>query len=132
MTDFADDVARALHRRMRRRRLAILAACAAIVAIAIYFVTCGHGFGLGGTGTGKGSGVAAATADAGPRRCIVRVTASGYVLDGKPAASRDAIVTACQATTGAEVTVTGDARQGDWDDLRAALEAAHVAIVKHD
>jgi hypothetical protein len=130
MKDFADDVARALHRRMRRRRLVMFAAAAAIVAFAIYFVTCGHGFGLGGTG--KGSGVAAATADAGPRRCIVRVTASGYVLDGK-SASRPAVVTACRATTGAEVTVTGDARQGDWDELRAALEAAHVAIlVKRD
>ncbi|HEX7701852.1 MAG TPA: hypothetical protein VF403_14045 [Kofleriaceae bacterium] len=131
MTDFADDVARALHRRMRRRRLAMIAAAAAIIAFAIYFVTCGHGFGLGGSG--KGSGVGPATADAGPRRCIVRVTASGYVLDGKPAASRDAVVTTCRTTTGAEVTVTGDARQGDWDDLRGALEAAHVAIlVKRD
>jgi hypothetical protein len=130
MKDFADDVARALHRRMRRRRFVMFGAAAAIIAFAVYFVTCGHGFGLGGTG--KGSGVAAASADAGPRRCIVRVTASGYVLDGKPAA-RQAVVTACRATTGAEVTVTGDARQGDWDDLRAALEAAHVAIlVKRD
>ena len=130
MTDFADDVARALHRRMRRRRLAMIAAAVAIIAFVIYFGTCGHGFGLGGTG--KGSGVAAATADAGPRRCIVRVTASGYVLDGK-SATRQAVVAACRATTGAEVTVTGDARQGDWDDLRRALEAAHVAIlVKRD
>lgn len=127
MTEFADDVARALHRRMRRRRLAILAVGGAILAVAVYFVTCGHGFGLGGTGTG--SGVAAASSDAGPNRCLVRVTASGYVLDGKPAASRDGIVTTCRTTTGAEVTVTGDARQGDWDDLRAALEAAHVAIL---
>jgi hypothetical protein len=130
MTDFADQVARALHRRMRRRRLVMFAAAAAIIAFAVYFVTCGHGFGLGGTG--KGSGVAAATSDAGPRRCIVRVTASGYVLDGK-STSRQAVVTACRATSGAEVTVTGDARQGDWDELRAALEAAHVAIlVKRD
>jgi hypothetical protein len=130
MTNFADDVARALHRRMRRRRLAMLAVAAAILAVAVYFVTCGHGFGLGGTG--KGSGVVAATADAGPRRCIVRVTASGYGLDGV-SASRQAVVTACRTTTGAEVTVTGDARQGDWDELRAALEAAHVAIlVKRD
>jgi hypothetical protein len=29
--------------------------------------------------------------------------------------------------------VTGDARQGNWDELRTALEAAHVAIlVKRD
>jgi hypothetical protein len=131
MTDFADQVARALHRRMRRRRLVMLAAAAAIIAFAVYFVTCGHGFGLGGTG--KGSGVAARATDAGPHRCIVRVTASGYVLDGKSAASSAAVVTACRATAGAEVTVTGDARQGNWDELRTALDAAHVAIlVKRD
>jgi hypothetical protein len=131
MTQFADDVARALHRRMRRRRLALFATAAAVIALALYFVTCGHGFGLGGPG--KGSGVAPApTSDAGPRRCIVKVTAAGYLVDGN-AAPRDVVVTTCAATTGAEVTVTGDARQGDWDELRAALQAAHVAVfIKHD
>jgi hypothetical protein len=130
MTDFADDVARALHRRMRRRRLAFGAAGAALVAIAIYFVTCGHGFGLGGTG--NGSGVAAAASDAGPSRCLVRVSAAGYAVDGKPAASRAVVVAACRRTAGADVTVTGDAREGDWSELRAALDAAHVAVfVRH-
>jgi hypothetical protein len=125
---FADDVARALHRRMRRRRLVFAGGAAALVALVLYFVTCGHGFGLGGRGAG--SGVAPAS-DAGPRRCMVRVTATGYVVDGKPLPNRDAVVTACRVTTGAEVTITGDARQGDWDDLRAALEAAHVTIYLH-
>ncbi len=130
MTNFADDVARGLHRRMRRRRLVTTAVGAAIVAIVVYFVTCGHGFGLGGAG--KGSGTATITSDAGPHRCLVRVTAHGYVLDGTPDASREAVVATCRTTAGAEVTVTGDARQGDWDELRAALEAAHVAVVKRD
>jgi hypothetical protein len=125
MTDFADDVARALHRRMRRRRFVLFGAAAALVAIAIYFVTCGHGFGLGGTG--KGSGVAAAS-DAGPVRCLVRVSASGYSVDGKPVASRNAVVAACHTAAGADVTVTGDAREGDWTELRAALDAAHIAV----
>lgn len=129
MTDIsADDVAKALHRRMRRRRLGLFAIAAGIIALAVYFVTCGHGFGLGGAG--KGSGVAPAPGDAGPHRCIVKVSAAGYTVDGKTA-TRDVVVTTCAATTGAEVTVTGDARQGDWDELRAALEAAHVPILIH-
>jgi hypothetical protein len=127
MTNFADDVARALHRRMRRRRLVMVAVGAAVVALAVYFVTCGHGFGLGGAGKGSGT-----TTTSSPHRCLVRVTARGYVLDGKPAGTRDAVVAGCRTTAGAEVTVTGDARQGDWDELRSALEAAHVAIIKRD
>ncbi len=131
----ADDVARALHRRMRRRRWFGFGAFAALVALVLYFVTCGHGFGLGGAGNGKGVGKGAragssvvAASDAGPRRCAVHVTAAGYTVDGKPVTTRDAVVSACRATTGAEVTITGDAREGDWDELRAALEAANVAI----
>jgi hypothetical protein len=129
MTDLADDVARALHRRMRRRRLVFVGAAAALVAIAIYFVTCGHGFGLGGHGVG--SGVAPAS-DAGPSRCLVRVTATGYSVDGKAGVTRDVVVAACTKTSGADVTVTGDAREGEWTELRTALEAAHVAVfVRH-
>ncbi|MEO6777623.1 MAG: hypothetical protein ABI467_32145 [Kofleriaceae bacterium] len=127
MTEFAEDVARALHRRMRRRKLALVSATVALLAIAIYFVTCGHGFGLGGHGAGTGSGVAAAS-DAGPKRCLVRVTAAGYSVDGKPGATRDEVVAACRETGGAEVTVTGDAREGSWTELEAALEAAHVPV----
>ena len=129
MTDFADDVARALHRRMRRRRLAFIGVGAALVAIAIYFVTCGHGLGLGGHGVG--SGVAPAS-DAGPSRCLVRVTATGYSVDGKVGVTRDVVVAACKLTSGADVTITGDAREGGWTELRRALEAAHVAVyVRH-
>ena len=46
---------------------------------------------------------------------------------GKPA-TRTKAVAACKSTTGADVIVTGDAREGDWRDLRTALEAAHVPI----
>jgi hypothetical protein len=127
MTDFADDVARALHRRMRRRKLAMFSVAAALIALAVYFVTCGHGFGLGGHGAGVGSGVAAAS-DAGSKRCIVRVSIAGYTVDGTPEATRDDVVAACKNTAGAEVTVTGDAREGSWTDLKIALEAAHIAV----
>ena len=129
--DFAKDVAKQLDRRRLRRKLALWAAFIALIALAVSYVTCGQGFGLGGKGKGKGegpgSGSAKVVTDAGPTRCAVRIAAAGITVDGKPA-TRDAAVTACKATSGADVVVTGDARQGDWDDLKAALEAAGVTI----
>jgi len=53
------------------------------------------------------------------------VAPGAITVDGKPM-SRDDAVAACKATTGADVVVTGDAREGDWQELRAALEAAGV------
>jgi hypothetical protein len=127
MTQFADDVAKALHKRMRRRKLTFFAIGAALIAALVYFVTCGHGFGLGGQGKGSGvrPGVVAAS-DAGPTRCTVRVDKNGYSVDGKVNATREDVVEACKKTGAAEVTVTGDAREGSWTDLKAALESAHV------
>ena len=70
----------------------------------------------------------AGTAQAqGPKRCVVRVTGRGITVDGTEM-TREAAVAACKQTDGALVTVTGDARQGDWDELRAALEAAGVQL----
>jgi len=129
MTDFADNVARALHRRMRRRKLAFFATGAALIALILYFVTCGHGFGLGGHGNGSGVGPGAVAArDAGPARCLVRVSIAGYTVDGKTSATRDEVVAACKKTGAAEVTVTGDAREGSWTELKTALETAHVTV----
>ena len=121
-TPTAKDVARELDHRHRRRRLVILLGWAVLVALAALYLRCGRGWGLGaggGTGTGHGSGSAAAV----PHRCQVRVTAKGLELEGKPA-TQDAIVSGC--AQGVDVVVTGDARQGDWDALRGALDAAHV------
>ena len=91
--------------------------------------TTGKGLGLGG-GSGPGDGEErrgiAAIPDAGPTRCAIRLSAAGITVEGKAATQAEAIA-ACKATTGADVLVTGDARQGDWDDLRAALEAAGIA-----
>ena len=125
----AKDVAKQLDRRRFRRRVLFLAAFVGAIVIAVLYLTCGRGWGIGGAGKGEGSGPGTATpaADAGPRRCAIRVTATGLIVDGKPAA-RDAAVAACKGTEGADVVVTGDARQGDWDDLRAALEAAGIPI----
>ena len=51
------------------------------------------------------------------------ITAKGLELEGKPT-TQDAIIESCKQ--GADVVVTGDARQGDWDTLKAALDAAKI------
>ena len=113
-------------RRMRRRMLTLLALLGAAIA-ALFYLRCGTGFGTGGKGAGDGGkGIAKVPpSDAGPVRCALRLTAQGLTLDGKPT-TRDAAIAACKKTTGADVLITGDARQGDWDELRGALEAASV------
>ena len=129
---FAKDVAKQLERRRTRRRLLLLLSLAAAIALAITYLTCGRGWGLGGKGKGDGAGPGPGSGgtplvDAGPSRCAIRVTADGLTVNGTPATPTAAVAT-CKATTGADVVVTGDARQGDWDELRAALEAANVPI----
>lgn len=130
----ATEVAKQLDRRRFRRRMLLLGAIGAAIVLAITYLTCGQGFGLGGKGKGKGEGSGAgsgsgvaAIVDAAPARCAVRVHAKGITVDGKDVTPEQAVA-ACKATTGADVVVTGDARQGDWDALRAALEAAGVTV----
>ena len=133
----AKDVASELERRKRVRKLMFLTVWAVLILLALVYVRCGRGWGLGGgkgdgKGTGTGTGTGAGTGSAvsqGPKRCVVRVTANGITVDGKEM-KRDEAVAACKQTEGALVTVTGDARQGDWDELRDALEAAKVTIFK--
>jgi hypothetical protein len=128
MSNFAKDVAKELEKRSRRRKLVSFAVVAALVALAITYLQCGSGFGLGGgKGKGKGGeGVGSAKSNE-PARCTIRVSAEGIFVDGTKT-TRDEAVKHCKKTDGAMVTVTGDARQGDWDELRAALEAVGVKI----
>jgi hypothetical protein len=130
----ASDIAKSLDRRRAGRRVLVLLVLAAAIALAVMYLTCGSGFGLGGKGKGKGEGKGegdvprtAISADAGPTRCTIRISADGIMIGGKLVA-REVAVTKCKATSGADVVVTGDARQGDWDELRSALEAAGVAV----
>lgn len=124
----ARDVASELERRRRTRRLLFITVWGAAIIAAVLYLRCGSGWGTGGKGAGKGAGAGGVpAATSGPKRCVVRVSAKGIEVDGKTM-KRDEAVAACKATEGALVTVTGDARQGDWDDLKAALEAAHVKI----
>ena len=92
------------------------------------YATCGKGWGLGGRGTGDGDGSGKApVVDAGPRRCSILVAAEGIQVDGVTMTRADA-VTKCKDTTGADVIVTGDAREGDWTALETALRAAKIEI----
>ncbi|HWU88939.1 MAG TPA: hypothetical protein VN253_16850 [Kofleriaceae bacterium] len=132
------DVAKQLDRRQMRRKLLFWTALVGAIVLAALYATCGSGFGLGGKGKGAGSGAGSgpgsaapllSAVDAGPRRCEVRVAASGITVDGKPATVAEA-VTACKTATAAEVLVTGGARQGDWEDLKAAFDGAGIQILR--
>lgn len=134
----ARDVAKHLDRRRMRRKLLFWAALVGAIVLAALYLTCGRGWGLGGKGKGAGSGAGSgpgsaapllSVVDAGPRRCEVRIAASGIAVDGKPATVAEA-VTACKAGTSAEVLVTGGARQGDWEDLKAAFDGAGIQILR--
>ena len=137
----------------RVRTLFWLALLAAIV-LAVIYARCGHGFGLGGgggtglspgsgtgSGTASGSGTAAAAArdaavaaaDAAPARCALRVDATGITLAGATATpvTKEAAVAACKPAGAADVLVTGDAVEGTWVELRAALTAAGVSVFEH-
>ena len=130
----ARDVARQLDRRRIRRRLLTWTVLLAAAVVAAMYLTCGHGFGLGGAGPGSGEGPGPGSVQAltGAKRCAIRVAAAGITVDGKPML-RDEAAAACKATAGADVVVTGDAREGDWNDLRGALTTAGVTdIVVHE
>lgn len=123
----AKDVATELERRRRRRKLMFLAIWAALMIAAILYMRCGRNWGLGG-GTGSQTGTKTAAAiDAGSARCTIRVSAEGISVDGTKRTRAEAVA-ACQTAEGAMVTVTGDARQGDWEELRAALQAVGIKI----
>ena len=129
MTDkkFAKDVAKELDRRQRRRKLVVLGGGATAIVLAVMYLRCGHGWGLGGDGTGSGPGGGSGAESISSKRCELRVAKAGITLAGH-AATRDEAIAACKPLGAADVVVTGDAREGDWDDLRKALEAAKIDI----
>ena len=127
------DIAKQIDRRRLRRRLLVWTMLLAAAVVAAMYLRCGAGFGLGagpgsGEGAGPGSGPGSAQGLTGAKRCAIRVAASGITVDGKPML-RDEAAAACAATAGADVVVTGDARQGDWADLRSALVTAGVTDI---
>jgi hypothetical protein len=125
------DVAGEIERRRRRRRLMTLVAILGLVILAVLYLQCGRGWGLGGgkgKGAGPGSGPGSGSALAAPTRCTLRVTKDGVLVDGTKKTRDEAVDICKRMKDGAVVTVTGDARQGDWDELRAALEAVGVKV----
>lgn len=124
-----------------RRKVARLGAAAAAVVAAVLLAPwkrCGAELGFwpgGGPGEGEPDRPKTASGPGGPGggdeaprpRCKIRLDASGLALDGA-AADQAAVVTACKSAGGADVVVTGDAVQGAWDGLRAALIEAGVEV----
>src|SRR5262245_852689 len=105
-------------------------------AFLLWLLLRGKGWGMGGKGEGSGTGAGSGSGsgspppsppEASPRRCKVRIAAGGIAVDGKPATVEEAVV-ACKSTEGAEVLVTGGARKGDHEDLKAAFERAGIRI----
>ena len=121
----AKDVAKEMDRRRRMRRMFGLVALLGLAIAAALYLRCGKGWGTGGKGPGEGGTTTATAPTDGATRCMIRLAATGITVDGKPA-TRDEAIAACRGKTGADVLITGDSRQGDWDDLRGALEAAGI------
>jgi len=119
----AKDVAKHLDRRRMRRKVLVWMLLVAALVIAALYLRWGGGWGLFGKGKGDGKGegpgsvqTLVSPADAGPRRCQVRVAAEGITADGK------------QVTV--EVFVTGGAREGDREDLEAAFDRAGIQYLR--
>jgi hypothetical protein len=108
-----------------KRKLVLLVIWTALIVAAVLWLRCGNGWGIGGgSGSGSGSGTSTSTSTStSTKKCEVRVSAKGIELDGKTS-TRDEVVAKCKQ--GADVVVTGDAREGEWTALHEALDAAHV------
>jgi hypothetical protein len=132
-------VAKHLDRRQLRRKVILYGLLIGTIIFAVLYLRCGLGWGLGGSGKGDGDGdgsgsaraLVSSTGDAGPKRCAIFIAPEGITVDGVKM-TRDEAVAACKATTGADVIVAGDTRRGDWNDLKAALEAANIEIFKRE
>lgn len=113
------------------RFLLWLALVVAIIVAVIYLIRSrGWGISDGGRSDRSGSGSVRALLSP-PGRCAIVVAAEGITVDGAKRTRVEAVA-ACKTTAGAEVTVTGDARQGDWDELRRALHAGGIEIFKRE
>ena len=62
------------------------------------------------------------------RRCTLRISAHGILVDGEPMSRADAVAY-CGRTEGALVKLEDDAPTTEWNLTRAALQREGVAIV---
>lgn len=139
----------------RRMRWAVRGVLAAVIVMALAYLRCGSGFGLGGgwgfgkgEGDGSGSGTGAGTGmvtqqdeptgtakplvgeQPAPARCQLRLDGNGLWLlgaTGQEKVELTAAAAACKQAGGADVVVTGDAKQGAWDELKRVLDEEGVA-----
>lgn len=133
----------------RRFRPVLMLFLLAVVAAIMYQMRCGDGFGLGpGGGSGAGDSESEGTRDrssdrvdrgdspdvrpalgegGAPRRCRLRLDATGLRLNDEPSSVEKA-VEACKRAGGAELTPTGDAVYGDLQQIREALDRAGVEV----
>jgi len=132
----AKDVAKHLDRRRMRRKVLVWMLLVAALVIAALYLRWGGGWGLFGKGKGDGKGegpgsvqTLVSPADAGPRRCQVRVAAEGITADGKQVTVEEAVA-ACKGAATVEVFVTGGAREGDREDLEAAFDRAGIQYLR--
>ena len=133
-----------------RMRWAVRGVVAGLIVMGLAYLRCGGaGFGFGGGGGGLGkqsneptrvaqplvgepspSDPGAPKTPAGePVRCQLRLDGGGLWQLGATGQEQVALAAAvkeCKRAGGADVVVTGDARQGAWDELRAALDAEGV------
>lgn len=142
-------------RKPKKTRWAVRGVLAALILMALAYLRCGSGFGLGGgwgvgddedqrEGQGSGAGTGMITRQDDPKappsplvgeqpapaRCQLRLDGNGLWLlgaTGQEQVEAAAAVAACQRAGGADVVVTGDAKQGAWDELKRALDEAGVA-----
>ena len=127
--------------RRKVARVGIAGGLIAALAILVPWKKCGGELGVPGFTSGEGTGIddtprpvtTEATREAPPGplaqppRCQVRLDVTGLTLAGSPA-ERSAVIAACKEMGAADVVVTGDAAQGQWDTLRGALEKAGVKM----
>jgi hypothetical protein len=125
--NLARDVAKHLDRRRMKRKVTLWTLLVALIAAAAGYLHCGHGFGLGGGGPGAADGPAPRE-PAVAHRCLLRISARGITVDGKPM-ERAAAVDACKRAGSAELIEVGDAPEGKLEELRRELAAAHVPFV---
>jgi hypothetical protein len=126
----AKQIAKHVDRRQLRRKLVLVALLVAAIVAAILYGTCGRGWGLGGDGPGSGGGGDhPAVVDAGVAQCELRLAPDGITIDGAKV-TRDKAIEVCKPAGRAVVTVTNTTVQGDWDDLRTALEAAGIKVFR--
>lgn len=142
---------RSIQRPQRRFRPFFMILLLGIVGFIMYALQCGDGLGFLGSGSGTGTGdderdrvdspekaepeatdVRPAVGDgSGPRRCRLRLDASGLTLDGRTSTVEDA-VSACKKAGGAELSPTGDAVYGQLQKVREALDRAGVEVFERN